>query len=132
MSCEHVIRSEENNLGWYLKHSTEGLLEGIKHVGILEFGKSCSKDDFKNAIREKRMEAWMGKQMYSQFVSDMPVTTDNDKTWSWMRKPDLKITTEALIYAAQEQAIRTDYIKYNIDKTADSPTCRLCKKEEKL
>ena len=73
------------------------------------------------------MEAWMGKQMYSQFVSDMPVTTDKEKTWSWMRKSDLKITTEALICAAQEQAIRTNYIKYNIDKTADSPTCRLCK-----
>ena len=127
MSCEHVIRSEENNLGWYLKHSKEGLLQGVKHVGILEFEKCCSKDDFKNAMREKRMEAWMGKQMYSQFVSDMPVTTDKEKTWSWMRKSDLKITTEALICAAQEQAIRTNYIKYNIDKTADSPTCRLCK-----
>ena len=78
MSCEHVIRSEENNLGWYLKHSKEGLLQGVKHVCILEFGKSCSKDDFKNAMREKRMETWMGNQMYSQFDSDMPVTTDKE------------------------------------------------------
>ena len=37
MSCEHAIRSEENNLGWYLKHSKEGLLQGVKHVRILEF-----------------------------------------------------------------------------------------------
>ena len=36
-------------------------------------------------------------------------------------------TTEALICAAQEQTIRTNHIKYNIDKTADSSTCRLCK-----
>ena len=79
MSCEHVTRSEENNLGWYLKHSKEGLLQGVKHVGILEFEKSCSKDDFKNSTRGKRMEAWMGKQMYSQFVSDMPVTTYKGK-----------------------------------------------------
>ena len=43
-----------------------------------------------------------------------------------MRKSDLKIMTEALICAAQEQVIRTNYIKYNIDKTADSPTCRSC------
>ena len=44
-----------------------------------------------------------------------------------MRKSDPTITKEALICAAQEQAIRTKYIKYNIDKTADSPTRRLCK-----
>ena len=57
----------------------------------------------------------------------MPITTDKEKTWSWMRKSDLKITTEALICAAQEQAIRTNHIKYTIDKTADSPTCRFIK-----
>ena len=78
-------------------------------------------------MREKRIEAWIGKQMYSQFVSDVPVTTDNEKTWSWMRKSDLKITMEESICATQEQAIRTNYVKYNIDKTADSPTCTLCK-----
>ena len=66
------------------------------------------------------MEALIGKKMYSHFGSDMPVTTDKEKTWSWMRKSDLKITTEALICAVQEQAIRTNYIKYNIDKTVDS------------
>ena len=121
MSCEDTIKSEENNLGWYLKHSKEKLLQGVKHVGILEFEKSCSKTDFKTSIREKRLEVWMGKQFYGQFVRDMPITTDKEKTWSWMRKSDLKISTEALICAAQEQAIRTNHIKYTIDKTADSP-----------
>ena len=31
--------------------------------------------------------------------------------------------------AAQEQAIRTNYIKHNIDKTRDSPICRVCGKK---
>ena len=31
--------------------------------------------------------------------------------------------------AAQEQAIRTNYIKYHIDKTSDSRLCRLCGKK---
>ena len=43
-----------------------------------------------------------------------------------MRKSDLKGCTEALICSAQEQSIRTNYIKYNIDKTAESPLCRMC------
>ena len=42
-----------------------------------------------------------------------------------MRKSDLKGCTEALICSAQEQSIRTNYIKYNIDKTAESPLCRM-------
>ena len=33
-----------------------------------------------------------------------------------------------MLCAAQEQAIRTNYIKYHIDKTSDSPLCRLCGK----
>ena len=45
------------------------------------------------------------------------------KTWEW--KSDLKVETEALIFAAQEQALRTN-VKFNIDKSVDSPLCRLC------
>ena len=62
--------------------------------------------------------------MHGQFARDME---DKDKNiWRWMRKSDLKECTEALICIAQEQFIRTNYIKYNIDKTAESPLCRMC------
>ena len=37
MSCESIIRSEENNLGWYLKNSSENLLQEVKDVRILKF-----------------------------------------------------------------------------------------------
>ena len=43
-----------------------------------------------------------------------------------MRKCDLKIPSEALICSAQEQAIRANYVKYHIDKSVDSPSCRMC------
>ena len=46
LSCEEAMKSKENNLGWYLKHSNRGLLQGVKHV--FEFENSSSKDDFKN------------------------------------------------------------------------------------
>ena len=38
----------------------------------------------------------------------------------------LKLETEALIFAAQEQALRTNAVKFNIDRTKNSPLCRLC------
>ena len=42
-----------------------------------------------------------------------------------MKKTDFKAETEAFISAAQEQALRTSYIKFNIDKIAESLLCRM-------
>ena len=44
-------------------------------------------------------------------------------------KADLKVETEAMLCAAQEQAIRTNYVKHKVDKTAQSPLCRICDKK---
>ena len=41
--------------------------------------------------------------------------------WTWPEKADLKSSTEALICAAQEQALRTNYANFNVDKTVESP-----------
>ena len=41
-------------------------------------------------------------------------------------KGDLKGCTEALICSAQEQVLRTNYVKFHIDKSVDSPLCRMC------
>ena len=38
----------------------------------------------------------------------------------------LKKGKRGLILAAQEQALRTNSIKYSIDKTSETPLCRLC------
>ena len=67
--------------------------------------------------------------MHGQFVREMPEKVDQDRTWQWLSKSDLKIGTEALLCAAQEQAIRTNYVKHYIDKTSESSLCRLCGKK---
>ena len=110
----------------YLKISNEPLLQGVKHTRILEFKATVDKKVFKKNVMEGRKETWLGKQMYGQFVRDMNEMTDKEGTLRWLSKSDLKSTTEALICAAQEQAIRTNYTKYAIDKTTDSPACRMC------
>ena len=43
-----------------------------------------------------------------------------------MKNSDLKSNTIALIFSSQEQALRTNYIKFHIDKTSESPLRRLC------
>ena len=46
------------------------------------------------------------------------------------KKRVLKKRTEALIMAAQEQAIRTNNIRAEIDKTQENSKCRMCRKAE--
>ena len=46
--------------------------------------------------------------------------------WTCLKKADLKSSTEALICAAQEQALRTNYANFNEDKSVESPLCIMC------
>ena len=66
------------------------------------------------------------EKMHGQFTRKMPETVDKDKTWECNRKGDLKVETAKLIFAAQEQALKTSYVKFNRDKSVDSPLCSLC------
>ena len=66
--------------------------------------------------------------MYGQFIREVLEIVDKDKTWNWLVRCDLKVETEALLCAAQEQAIRTNYVKHHIDKSIDDPLCRKCGK----
>ena len=48
------------------------------------------------------------------------------KTWTWLRKRSLKRKTEYLLKAAENNAIRTNYVKVKIDKTQQNSRCSLC------
>ena len=68
-------------------------------------------------MREKK-ELRKNKIMYVQFVREIPETTDGNETWNWLRTADLKVETEAMLCAAQEQAIWANYVKHKRYKTA--------------
>ena len=78
-----------------------------------------SKSEFKRQHAQELKQKWTEREM--------PEKVDKDKTWNWLVRSDLKVETEALC-AAQEQAIRTNYVKYHIDKSIDNPLCRMCVK----
>ena len=66
--------------------------------------------------------------MHGQFSKEIPEKVDKEKSWYWISRGDVKVETEALLCAAQEQALRTNYIKHHIEKSIDSPLCRMCGK----
>ena len=51
----------------------------------------------------------------------------DENLWQWLKNGQLKKETEGLITSAQDQALRT--IKYKIDKTGETPLCRVCKEK---
>ena len=129
ISCEDCITSEENNLGWYIKSSNESLLERVRMSGIINTDDAVQKGEYKKAKREGKNKKWHDKVLHGQFIRDMEDGVDKEKTWEWLRKSDLKAETEALIFAAQEQSLRTNYVKFHIDKTTNTPMCRMCGKK---
>ncbi|PFX13751.1 hypothetical protein AWC38_SpisGene22140 [Stylophora pistillata] len=126
ISCEGCVRSEVNSLGWYVKNSEEGLLQGVRATSVIRSEGTVSKEEFKTSWNNEQLNNWKDKTLHGQFVREIPETTHVGESWSWLRKADLKIQTEEPIRASQEQAIRTNYVKYHIDKTVESPLCGLC------
>ena len=50
--------------------------------------------------------------MHEQIMRGRTEKIDTKNTWQWLSRSDLKVGTEALLCAAQEQAIRTNHMKY--------------------
>ena len=106
ISCEECLRTEENSLSCYIENSNEEMTTNIR--------------------------SWLEeKKMHGKFVRELQ-GVDWDKTWQWLVKGDLKGCSEALICSAQEQELRTNYIKFHIDKPIDSPLCRMRGEEERV
>ena len=64
------------------------------------------KNAFKKESRNECLNRWTEKVMYIQSVSEMPKDVDKKNTWEWMKSIDLKIETEALIFAQPGQKKR--------------------------
>ena len=101
----------------------------MKTAETIEYIYAVNKKEFKqNWMREKK-EICKSKRMCGQVVREMSETTEEKGTWNWLRKADLKVERKAMLYSAQEQALGRNYVKHKIDKTAQSPLCRMCDKK---
>ena len=59
-------------------------------------------------MKSKESEDWSGKQLHGHFKKE---TEDlSGVSWNWIRTGELKKETEGLIFAAQDQALRTNAV----------------------
>ena len=124
--CKSCIITEENSLGWYLMSHIEPLIIAVRESNTLPgCNKAMKPREFKKLKQKERISMWKDKKMHGQYLREVN-DNDHNSTWRWLQKSDLKGCTEALIFSAQEQALRTNYIMFNIDKTSASPLCMMC------
>ena len=129
MSVERCVKEEENSLGFYVASSEENLIRGVAAAETINTEDIVMSGEFKKQKAQELKQNWRKKKIHAQFVRKMSDKVDKDKTWQRLSKSDLQIATKALLCAAQEQAIRTNYIKHHIDKTSERPLWRLCEKK---
>ena len=120
------------NLGLenYVKESRERLLATARSVDInlMESIQETAIETRKQK-KEERTISSEEKMLHGQFVRQNKEVGNQDR-WQWLRNWSLKCETESLIFAAQEQAIRTNVIKGKIDKSQEQTKCRMCSKAD--
>ncbi|XP_062829348.1 zinc finger protein with KRAB and SCAN domains 5 isoform X3 [Anolis carolinensis] len=123
-----LVKEEEHALAEYVKQSEEPALIEVKNQKLLKAQQT--KHQYKKTALQTRADSWHNKTLHGKFLDKIEGKADKEKTWLWLTNGILKKETEGLIFAAQEQAIRTNAIKAKIEKSADDPKCRLCKEAD--
>ena len=115
-SIEDSVDTSIQRLEDYIEKHERGLITAIRK------DTDNTTDDRMTITRKQK---WEGKQLYGRF-NRLKNTISYEKTWTWLRKGNLKRKTESLLIAAQDNAIRTNDLKAIIDKTRQNSKCRLC------
>ncbi|XP_023216726.1 uncharacterized protein LOC111619278 [Centruroides sculpturatus] len=125
LQVKQTVEEEKYALAEYVKDSGEPALIAVNDRKLLKAQQT--KNQYKKITLQARADSWRNKVLHGQFLDKIEGKLDKERTWLWLTIGALKKETEGLIFAAQEQAIRTNAIKARIEKSADDPTCRLCK-----
>ncbi|XP_078791071.1 uncharacterized protein LOC111949134 [Oryzias latipes] len=71
--------------------------------------------------------SWEDKPLHGMYHRTITEVADIKKSYQWLERASLQDRLEALILAAQEQALSTRAIEAQIYHTRQDPRCRLCK-----
>ena len=104
-SIEDSVDAPIQRLEDYIQKHDGGLITAIRND---------NDNMMDNRMTISRKQKWEGKELYGRFKRLID-NISHDKTWTWLRKGNLKRETESLLIAAQNNAIRTNHSKARID-----------------
>ena len=119
---EHSVEEKKCSLTKFATQSKEALVKTAPEKYIVNVSKKEKKGN--------RLKKWKGKAPHVKFVRETKCHNESKK-WEWMKKGELKRENQSLLFAAQEQTIRTNSLKYSTDKTSETALCRLCNENVK-
>ena len=127
ISVEDCVRQEEGSLGLYVGGSEEWMLKVVSGMGVVARVESAK--EYKDRVERTRREALRAKPLHGSFFRSVSEVAD-ERSWQWLSGGYLTKATEGFILAAQEQAVRTRWVRATIDGEADlDPMCRVCGKQ---
>lgn len=121
-----VIIEEEQSL-WSYVAEKDNIYSNIKDY-MKEFSQ-INVQRFRENRAKERANNWSEKVMNGQYERQTKEINRAEESWQWLKRGALKRETEALLVAAQDQALRTNYRKAKIEHSGTSPLCRMCKKK---
>ena len=68
----------------------------------------------------------MGRKKLYVYFKQRTNDISHEKSWTWLRKGNLKRETESLLITAPNKTIRSKYVKVGIDKTQQNRRCISC------
>ena len=123
MSVLDCVRAEEISLNEYLVASDEWMLKVA--ASNVEVGED--KTEYMKRVDKERADELAGKKLHGKFLQDVKEVADG-RSWQWLRAGYLAKSTEAFLFAAQEQALRTRLFRRTIEGDKDVGDCRVCGK----
>ena len=103
------------------------MLSGALKANVIEEGET--KEEFTKSKRDERNKILYEGKLQGRFVEKTRYIT-YEFSGKWIRNGFLKKETEGMLFAAQEQVLRTNSIKAKIDQQPVSSKCRLCGTKE--
>ena len=110
-SCEECVNVEVQSLDKYLSESKELMLKFV--AGEKGLSEVEDADAFKKHLKEEKRSQWLEKKFHGRLLK-VTEKVSTERTWQWLKRGHIKKVTEAMVCAAQEQALRVNSIKHHI------------------
>ncbi|KAF7652027.1 hypothetical protein LDENG_00102410 [Lucifuga dentata] len=109
-----------------IQEETRSIQEDIKKMTPQDKPLSeCLRQQKTEGDEEQEETSWKTKPLHGMYYQQIEGVADIMKSYQWLEKAGLKDSTEALIMAAQEQALSTRSIEAGVYHSRQDPWCRL-------
>jgi len=131
-SIEDMVEQEKLTLRDYIERKKDKLIEAVQQSGEhkRKMATEATAAEYKKVKHQERYNGWKEKTLHGHFLRTLPQEADPVQTFRWLTKGNLNPSTEAILVAAQDQALNTKAHAKNILKCTRDGQCRLCGQHE--